>query len=166
MNLKRTTSMLTNIRRPQSIGPTRSVASTWLLAMIVGCSTVKTSNLPPDKLQNQIASGGLIQKGDYITINTDEGRQYELEITEVSEDSIMGEETFRKNEEVINENADISNQTLETRIVEIPITEIVSIEKRELTPVGAAGAAAGTVGLMYFVWFLLPALLVGAMAGL
>ena len=166
MKLKRTPSMLTIVWKPQLIGPARSVISAWLLVMILGCSTVKTNDLPPDELQNQIASGDLIQQGDYVTINTEKGQRYEVKIIQISEHSIRGEETLRKNEGVINENAEVSNQTIETRPIEIPIVEIVSIEKRELTPVGAAGAAAGTVGLMYCVWILLPALLVGAMAGL
>ena len=165
-NLNRTASVRANVLKPRSMGPARLIVSAWFLVMIVGCSTVKTEDLPPNDLQNQIASGELIQAGDRVTVNTDKGGRHELEVTRISDDSIWGEETVRQNEEAINENAEISNQTIETRPVEIPIVEIVSIEKRELTPVGAAGAAAGAVGLMYFVWVLLPVLLVGAMAGL
>jgi hypothetical protein len=165
MNLNRTTSTLTDEWNIHSIFSLRSVTSALFLLMIMGCSTVKTNDLPPEKLQNQIASGRLIQKGDHVTVNTDKGQRYEIEVTQVSEDSIWGEEAFLSNEEVIDENAEITNQTFEMRPVEIPIVEIVSIEKRELTPVGAAGAAAGAVGLTYFVFVLLPALLVGAIAG-
>jgi len=165
-NLIRTTGVRTNVLKPRSIGPARWVVSAWFLVMIVGCSTVKTEDLSPNDLQKKIASGELIQKGDRVTVNTDKGRRYELELTQISDESISGEETVRQNEEEINENAEISHQPIETRPVEIPIVEIVSIEKRELTPVGAAGAAAGAVGLMYLVWVLLPVLLVGAMAGL
>ena len=164
-HLKRTTGMNTNGWKLPSTGTARLIIAACLLLMTVGCSTFQANDLPPDELQSEIASGNLIQRGDHLAITTDQGRRYELEITRISEDSVWGEEAFQKHETVINENADVSVQTIETRPVEIPIVEIVAIDKREATPVGAAGAAAGAVGLLYFIWVLAPALLVGAIVG-
>ena len=158
--------MTTKKRASHSIGAAGLIVSVGLLVLTMGCSTFRTSDLPPDELQNEIASGTLIQKGDHVAVTMDKGHRYELEITRVSEDRIWGEQAFQKYETVINEVADISNQTTVTRPVEIPIAEIVTIEKRELTPAGATGAAAAAVGLVYFVWVLVPALLVGAIVGL
>jgi len=144
--------------------------STFLALIVCGCSTVQTSDLPPDELQDQIAGGQLVKPGDHVTVTTKQGITYELEITRVTATSIEGQVDVPVSQPTIDENADISMQTVHRSPVEIPVTDISTIGTREMTPVGQAAAATGAVvavgGIMYFVYVLLPTLLVTAVVGL
>jgi hypothetical protein len=146
------------------------VMSMFPALIICGCSTVQTSDLPPAELQDQIATGQLIKPGDRVTVTTIQGMEYDLEITRVTENSIEGQENVPEHHQQIDENANISLQTVHGESVEIPVAEISAIETRELTPLGKGAAATGAVvavgGMMYFMYFLLPTLLVSAVAGL
>lgn len=142
-----------------------------LLALhICGCSSVQTHELPPDQLQEQIAEGQLVKPGDRVSVTTIEGMTYALEITRVTEQSIEGLEDRPEDQQTVDENGDVSMQTVHRIPVEIPLEKIRAIETRELTPAGKAASATGAVvavgGIMYFIYFLLPALLVSALVGL
>ena len=147
---------------------------TWLpifLSLVVcGCSTVQTTKLPPGELQDQIATGQLVKPGDQVIVTTTQGITYELEITRVTEESIKGREYLLLNHQEIDENADTSMRTVPGSLIEIPVAEIRTIGTREVTPVGKAAAATGAAvavgGIMYFMYFLLPTLVVSAAVGL
>ena len=144
----------------------KTVISSAVLMIVCACSTVKTSSLPPDQLRHQIASGELIQKGDQVTISSFDGKKHDLKIIAVIDDSVWGKENVMKEVEAIDDNAVVENQVFEKQIIKIPIVDIVSIESREATAIGYAGAVAAGGGMAYLLYFLLPALLVGAMVGL
>jgi len=144
----------------------KTVIFSAVFMIICACSTVKTSSLPPGQLHHQIASGELIQKGDQVTISSFDGKKYDLKIIGVIDASVWGKENVMKEVEAIDDNAVVENQVFEKQIIKIPIVDIVSIESREATAIGYAGAVAVGVGLAYLLYFLLPALLVGAMVGL
>ena len=144
----------------------KAVIFSAVFMIICACSTVKTSSLPPDQLHHQIASGELIQKGDQVTISSFDGKKHDLKIIGVIDDSVWGKENVMKEVEAIDDNAVVENQVFEKQIIKIPIVDIVSIESREATAIGYAGAVAVGVGMAYLLYFLLPALLVGAMVGL
>lgn len=147
-----------------------AIVMTMLLAFITcGCSSVQKSVLTPDELQDQIVTGRLVKPGDHVTVITSQGATYELEIARVTKKSIVGQENVAVNQQQIDENADISMQTVHENPIEIPVAEIRSIETREPTPVVKAAAATGAVvavgGIMYVVYCLLPALFVSAIVG-
>ena len=144
----------------------KTVVFSAVFMIICGCSTVKTSSLPPDQLHHQIAAGELIQKGDQVTISSFDGKKHDLKIIGVIDDSVWGKQDVIKEVEAIDDNAVVENQVIEKQIIKIPIVDIVSIESREATAVGYAGAVAVGVGMAYLLYFLLPALLLGAMVGL
>ena len=144
----------------------KTVVFSAVFMIICGCSTVKTSNLPPDQLHHQIASGELIQKGDQVTISSFDGKKHDLKIIAVIDDSVWGKENVMKEVEAIDDNAVVENQVFEKQIIKIPIVDIVSIESREATGVAYVGAVAVGVGVAYLLYFLLPALLVGLAVGL
>jgi hypothetical protein len=147
-----------------------TLMSTFLAFINCGCSTVQTSDMPPGELQDQIATGQLVKPGDHVTVSTSQGITYELVISRVTEKSIEGQVDAPANQQTIDENADISMQTVHKSSVEIPVAEIRSIETRELTSVGGAAAATGAFvaagGIMYFMYVLLPTLVVSALVGL
>ena len=144
--------------------------SMFLASSICGCSTVQTSDLPPAELHDQIATGQLVKPGDHVIVTTNQGITYELEITRATERSLEGREYVLLNHQVIDENADTSMQTVPGSPIEIPVAEISTIGTREVTPVGNAAAATGAAvavgGIMYFMYFLLPTLVVSAVVGL
>lgn len=153
-----------------SVSIVRAMTSLFLALVVCGCSTVQTSDLPPEELQDQIADRGLVKPGDHVSITTSQGMTYELEITQVTEQSVKGLEVAIEPQQTVDENADISVQTVRRNPVDIPVAEIRTIETRELTPMGKAASATGAVvavgGVMYFIYILLPALLVSAIVGL
>jgi hypothetical protein len=144
--------------------------SMFLALMTCGCTTVQTSDLPPDELQKQIAAGQLAEPGDHVTLTTTQGITYDLEITQVSKERIEGVEDIPENQRKMDENLDTSEQTTQRSVVEIPISEISNIQTREAISAGQAAGATGAVvaagGIMFFAYVLLPVLLVGALAGL
>ena len=144
----------------------KTVIFSAVFMIIYGCSTVKTSSLPPDQLHHQIASGELIQKGDQVTISSFDGKKHDLHIIAVIDDSVWGKGNVVKEVETIDENAVVQNQVFEKQIIKIPIVDIVSIESREATGLAYVGAVAAGVGIAYLLCFLLPALLVGLAVGL
>lgn len=144
--------------------------SIFLALVVGGCSSVQTIDLPPDELQDQITAGQLVKPGDHVTVTTNQGVTYELEISRVTEKSVEGQVEALENQQTIDGNAEISVQAVDKSLVVIPLSEIRTIETRELTPVGKAATATGAVvavgGIMYFVYVLLPTLLVTAIVGL
>ena len=135
------------------------------IAGVAGCTHVKTTDVQSDQLRDQIASGELIQIGNHVTITTADGANHELRVTEITEDRVLGENTMVREHSVDANTLEVVPVT-ETEEIEIPIADIVSIDSRELTPVGAAGAIAGLGALTYVIYFLLPVLIVGALAGM
>jgi hypothetical protein len=148
----------------------RATAVLLFLLALSGCSTVKTSDSPPGELQDQIATGQIIKPGDLVSVTTLQGITHDLEIVQVTEESVKGLEDVPEDQLHIDENADVSMQTMRKNLIDIPVEEIRSIQTREISPVakaaGATGAAVAVGGIMYFIYFMLPALLVGGLAGL
>jgi len=154
---------------------TRFHASTWLLTLLVlsGCSTVQTSDMPPDELQDQIATEQIVRPGDHVSVTTIQGLTYDLEIIQVTEENIKGLADVPVDQLTIDDNAEVSMQTVQKSPVEIPLTEISTIQTRELTPAekaaataGGAGALVAAGGIMYFMYVLLPTLVVSALVSL
>lgn len=154
--------------KPGSVFLVRTAIAAFAVLASCSCSTVKTVDLPPDQLHEQIASGQLVHGGDSVTITTLDGSRHDLQILEVSDDSVRGEETYVPEVAVVDEHTLEQTQVTETRVIEIPVADIVSIESREPTAIGAAGVAAGALAGMVALWYLLlialpAALIAGAL---
>jgi len=93
-----------------------------VLAINPACTTQRIIEITPEQLQKQIASGQLIKKGDLVKITTTDNTVYEFEVSEVSQDAIMGENTS------------------------VPIHLLSSLELRR--KVGSDGEGMGALGLM------------------
>jgi hypothetical protein len=169
----------TNVERPGDAGfiegmamTARTVSALFLVLAISvagSCTRVKTTDVQSDQLRDQIVSGELIQTGNRVTITTADGANHELTVTEITEDKVLGENTIVRENSVDESTLEVVPVT-ETEDIEIPIADIVSIDTHELTPVGTAGAvvgaAAGIGAFFYVFYFLLPAVIVGAMVGM
>lgn len=56
-----------------------------------GCTTLQSTQLPPDELRYGIRSGSLVQPGDDISVVTADGQEYAFKVGHVGEDKIRGE---------------------------------------------------------------------------
>ena len=105
--------------RPRRIG-VRAVAMAVIAAiMMSGCVTVKKTPGTPEALREAIRTGELVRPGDRVTVMTPRIGERTLTVAEVDDDFIRGDNT------------------------QIPIDEIVALEKRHFDPVKTAGVVAG-----------------------
>jgi hypothetical protein len=137
----------------------------FALLAICGCTSVRTTEVSSDRHRDQITSGELIRIGERVTITTADGMNYELSVTQITEDKVFGERTIVRAGAEDESTLDVV-QVTETENIEIPVVEIVAIDNREVTPIGAAGAIVGVGAFDYVLYFLVPALIVGALVGM
>ena len=55
-----------------------------------GCTTLQSTQLPPDELRDGIRSGSLIKTGDEISVVTTDGREYLLDVRGLDREAIRG----------------------------------------------------------------------------
>ena len=92
-----------------------------LITCLAGCATQRPITGNPSDLQQRIASGELLKRGDHVEIVTNDGRAYEFNVASVSTSSIDG-----KHESV-------------------PIEQVASMQKREFSVGKTSLVAASTV---------------------
>ena len=57
-----------------------------------GCTSLQSTQLPPDELRHGIRNGSLVQPGDRVSVVDSEGREYTLVVRKVDDDAIRGEQ--------------------------------------------------------------------------
>ena len=85
---------------------------------LIGCTTVQTIEVPPDKLHEQIRHESLLKVGDNVRIITENKKEYQLIVTAINEDEIRGEDAtipiYTNNEdEIRGEDVAISIDSIE-----------------------------------------------------
>ena len=84
MNLQRTL-LPRQVRR--SVVPWVAMA-----AMLgAGCTTLQTSQLPPDALRSGIRAGKLIEPGEDVWVTTADGKEHAFKVSGLDADRIVGE---------------------------------------------------------------------------
>ncbi|MDE0421493.1 MAG: hypothetical protein OXK76_11505 [Gammaproteobacteria bacterium] len=105
-----------------------------------GCMSVQKVHQPPEALRENIRSGELVGPGDRIVVVTATEGEKTLVVTEIDQDTIFGDG------------------------VEVPIDEVVTLEKRRISPARTGLAVYGGLALLpYAFWGLV---IVGSMLGL
>ena len=95
-------------RRPGRVG-VRGVGIVLIAAMVMsGCVTVQRADGSPETLREAIRAGELVKPGDRVTLITPSMGERTMRVTEVDDDFIRGDNT------------------------EVPIDEIVALEKRHV----------------------------------
>ena len=110
-----------------------------VLLVLGGCMSVQKLDLPPESLQDGIRSGNVVRSGDRVRIVSKSQGDLKFVVTTVDQDSIHGE------------------------LVEVPIDDVVVLEKRKIAPVrtglaiygGAFLVGASAVGVLFFVGLVL-----------
>jgi hypothetical protein len=89
-----------------------------IISVMTACTAKRVIEITPEQLQKQISSGQLIQQGDIVKITTTDSKVYEFEVTEVTDDAIVGDNTS------------------------VPINVLSSLELRRKVMVGKEGVKA------------------------
>ena len=134
-------------------------------AVLSGCTTLESIDLPPDQLQARIREGNLLQPGEIVSISTVDREYNDISIAAVTDKILSYEEVIQTKDNTADENTFEANQVAKSHTVVIPIDEIVKVTKKEPTAIGyAAGITAGAaIGWMVVA---LPLAIVTAMLAL
>lgn len=115
------------VRRPFGSGSSYRQVLVCLLATSLlngACTTVKSSQLPPEALRSGIRSGSLVAAGDSINVVTTDGVEHAFEVSTVSREHIHGESPDGK-------------------AVVVRIDDVVALRTREIEPVRTTFASVG-----------------------
>jgi len=85
------------------------ITSILVIINLIGCTSLKTIEAPPDKLHEQIRHENLVKVGDKVRIITEDQKEQQFVVIAVNGDEIRGED------------------------VAIPIDSIVTMETREFS---------------------------------
>lgn len=125
------------------------------------CTSTTFTDLSQQQLHEKIVAGEIMQPGGDVTIVTRDGIQHNVVVSSLTEDSVVGKESSRP---VRAEDSFEENQDVVFRNISIPVTDIVSVEKLQIThPAGQAALVAGT-SLAVVLLLALPAAIVAAFA--
>ena len=105
-----------------------------------GCMTVQKVHQPPEALRESIRSGELVGPGDRISVVTVSKGEQTLIVTDIDQDTIFGAG------------------------IEVPIDEVVALEKQNISPARTGLAVYGGLALVPYVFWGL--MIVGSMLGL
>ena len=98
-----------------------------VLFAVCGCSTLKTVDMSPEQLRDQISRGEIVKAGDSVRIVTIDGETYKFRVTAITSDQISGKDTT------------------------VPIANIVALETRVFSGGKTAALTAGSVVLLYVI---------------
>lgn len=153
-----------------------------LLGSACTLQKVKTVELSPDALRQKIISGDIFKTGDTVNIITSDGEKHSLVVLDITEDRVVGKQNSPgdnsgKDKDAPLEKSDFEDDqgayvepdhTSEPGVekVEIPISDIVTVELIQPTVMAYTLAGSAVGGLLFIQYFLLPTIIVTAMAGL
>lgn len=114
---------------------------------LIGCTSLKPIEAGPHELQDKIRHENIVNIHDWVKVYTEDGKEYQFQITAIDEKYIRGDDVVRGEE------------------VSVPIDSIVALESQEVS----IGKTSLLVGGGIATWALLiilvgPVLLLGAAA--
>lgn len=106
---------------PATICTGRAVAGLIVAMLLSACTTLQSSQLPPEALQSGIRSGALVEPGDRVNVVTADGKERAFTVTAVDTEVIRGESSGTD--------------------VAVAIDDVIALRKREIEPVRTTFAA-------------------------
>ncbi len=103
------------------------IISILVIINLIGCTSLRTIEAPPDKLHEQIRHQDIVKAGDKIRIITEDRKEHQFVVTAINEDEIRG--------------ADVT----------IPIDSIVTLETREFSTGKTVLLGAGITGTVLLI---------------
>ena len=95
------------------------IALALLLAFAGGCTAVQRIDMDPAGLRDELRAGGVVRPGDRVTVISEVQGDLTFVVTDVDAEAIRGES------------------------IEVPIDEIVALEKRKFAPLRTGAAVWG-----------------------
>jgi hypothetical protein len=137
-----------------------------VIAVITACTATKAVDMPPEQLQQDIINGHIIDVGDRVTITTRDGSRHCCWVHSINDNSVYLEVSAPADAHADDYTAGAGKgPQARADPVGIAISDIVAVEKTDLTAGGkAAGAAAGlgaAAAFWYVIFILLPIAIVG-----
>ena len=140
-------------------------ASLWGLllgaAILSSCTSVTFTDLSIQQLHDKIAAGEIVRPGETATIATVDGEQHEIRVSAVSADSVIGKVAASQASDADGFEQD---QGVTFTDLTIPIDDILSVEKVQVTNPAAQAAIVTGFGVGYMFLLALPAIIIGAIA--
>ena len=140
-------------------------AALWGLLLCAGiassCTSVTYTDLSIQQLHEKIAAGEIVRPGETATIATADGEQYELTVSAVSADSVVGKVAVSP---ASDEDGFGQDQGVTFNDVTIPIGDILAVEKVHVSHSAGQAAIVTGYGVAYIFWLMLPAAIVAAWA--
>lgn len=140
-------------------------ASLWGLllgaAILSSCTSVTYTDLSIQQLHEKIAAGEIVRPGETATIATVDGEQHEIRVSAVSADSVIGKVAASQASDADGFEQD---QGVTFTDLTIPIDDILSVEKVQVTNPAAQAAIVTGFGVGYMFLLALPAIIIGAIA--
>ncbi len=140
-------------------------ASLWGLllgaAILSSCTSVTFTDLSIQQLHDKIAAGEIVRPGETATIATVDGEQHEIRVSAVSADSVIGKVAASQASDADGFEQD---QRVTFTDLTIPIDDILSVEKVQVTNPAAQAAIVTGFGVGYMFLLALPAIIIGAIA--
>ena len=129
--------------------------------MVSSCTSVTFTDLSIQQLHEKIAAGEIVRPGETATIATVDGQQHEIMVSAITAESVIGKVGASTASD-----ADDFEHGKDVPFIDtsIPINDILSVEKVQVTnPVGQAAIVAG-FGATYIILLMLPAAIIAAFA--
>jgi hypothetical protein len=127
---------------PQAL-PVAAAILFMLVVLSAACTYLKPISADAETLQQQIRSGEAVRQGDHVRVVTQDGVSRRLTVASVEDDMLKGYLEPKAQPSAGSEPYDeIPPEQLQGPLVDIPIGEIVLLEK-ETTSKGKTAAAVG-----------------------
>ncbi len=130
-------------------------------AIASSCTSVTFTDLSIQQLHEKIAAGEIVGPGETATIGTVDGGQHEVVVSAVRADSVIGKVAVSRASDA---DGFEQNQGPTFTDLTIPIDDILSVEKVQVTNPTAQAAIVTGFGVGYMLLLALPAIIIGAIA--
>ena len=139
--------------------------SVWALLLCAGmvssCTSVTFTDLSIQQLHEKIAAGEIVRPGETATIATVDGQQHEIMVSAITAESVIGKVGASTASD-----ADDFAHGKDVPFIDtsIPINDILSVEKVQVTNPAAQAAIVTGFGVGYMFLLALPTIIIGAIA--
>jgi hypothetical protein len=121
------------------------IISIMVIIHLIGCTSLKPIEAGPNELQDKIRHENIVNIHDWVKVHSEDGKEYQFQITAIDETYIRGDDVSRGDE------------------VSVPIDSIVALESQEIS-IGKTSLLVGT-GIATWALFIIivgPVLLLGS----
>ena len=129
--------------------------------MVSSCTSVTFTDLSIQQLHEKIAAGEIVRPGETATIATVDGQQHEITVSAITAESVIGKVGASTASD-----ADDFEHGNDVPFIDtsIPINDILSVEKVQVTNPAAQAAIVTGFGVGYMFLLALRTIIIGAIA--